>query len=65
MAKSPKDSPAPVPPSAPSITLQSISALPAQLPTLLQPLLNDQWQLIAIVPCRDSNDHVAYLTRTL
>lgn len=45
--------------------MQSVSALPAQLPALLSPLLNEGWQIISIVACRDSNDHIAYLSRLL
>lgn len=63
MAKSPKESPVTV--QLPRITMQSVSALPAQLPALLSPLLNEGWQIISIVACRDSNDHIAYLSRLL
>jgi len=44
--------------------IKTIFALPEDLPAKIIDAVNDGWKLEFIVPCRNPNDHVAYLTRT-
>ena len=56
--------PAPSPsPATPAVQIKTLLDHPEQLGPRLAAALTEGWQLLAIVACRHSNEHAAYLRR--
>lgn len=66
MAKKPADSSAAeTPPAPPPPKIKVVIAGPTEMERELIPLINDGWTLNTVASCNHSNEHAAYLVRSL